>query len=173
MNRGSIEERGAQEELRRSEERFELLVRSVKDYAILMLDPEGRVVSWNEGAERIKGYRANEILGKSFTTFYPKEAVDSSFPQLELDAASREGRFEDEGWRVRKDGSRFWANVIITALRSPDGQLVGFAKVTRDLTARREAEAQARRLAVEQACRFRKLRPFDSPSEANQNMIAV
>ena len=87
MNRGSIEERGAQEELRRSEERFELLVRSVKDYAIFMLDPEGRVVSWNEGAERIKGYPANEILGKSFTTFYPKEAVDSGFPQPELDVA--------------------------------------------------------------------------------------
>jgi PAS domain S-box-containing protein len=151
MNRGSIEERGPQEELRRSEERFELLVQSVKDYAILMLDPEGCVVSWNEGAERIKGYPANEILGKSFTTFYPKEAVDSGFPQLELDVASREGRFEDEGWRVRKDGSLFWANVIITALRSPDGQLVGFVKVTRDLTARREAEAQARRLAAEQA----------------------
>ena len=150
MNRGLIEEPGAQEEVRRSEE-FELLVRSVKDYAILMLDPEGRVVSWNEGAERIKGYPAIEILGKSFTTFYPKEAVDSGFPQLELDVATRDGRFEDEGWRVRKDGSRFWANVIITALRGPDGQLVGFAKVTRDLTARREAEAQARRLAAEQA----------------------
>jgi PAS domain S-box-containing protein len=149
MNRGSlVEQRGPQDEI---EERFELLVRSVKDYAIFMLDPRGCVVSWNEGAERIKGYPANEILGKSFTTFYPKEAVDSGFPQLELDVASREGRFEDEGWRVRKDGSRFWANVVITALRSPDGQLVGFAKVTRDLTARREAEAQARRLAVEQA----------------------
>ena len=149
MNRGSlVEQRGPQDEI---EERFELLVRSVKDYAIFMLDPGGCVVSWNEGAERIKGYPANEILGKSFTTFYPKEAVDSGFPQLELDVASREGRFEDEGWRVRKDGSRFWANVVITALRSPDGQLVGFAKVTRDLTARREAEAQARRLAVEQA----------------------
>lgn len=149
MNRGSlVEQRGPQDEI---EERFELLVRSVKDYAIFMLDPGGCVVSWNEGAERIKGYPANEILGKSFTTFYPREAVDSGFPQLELDVAKREGRFEDEGWRVRKDGSRFWANVIITALRSADGQLVGFAKVTRDLTARREAEAQARRLAVEQA----------------------
>ena len=150
MNQGLIEEPSAQEKLSRSEE-FELLVRSVKDYAILMLDPEGRVVSWNEGAERIKGYSAIEILGKSFTTFYPKEAVDSGFPQLELDVATRDGRFEDEGWRVRKDGSRFWANVIITALHGPDGQLVGFAKVTRDLTARREAEAQARRLAAEQA----------------------
>jgi PAS domain S-box-containing protein len=103
MNRGSIDERG-REELLRSEERFELFVRSVKDYALFMLDPEGRVVSWNEGAERIKGYPANEILGKSFTTFYPKEAIESGFPQSELEVASREGRFEDEGWRVRKDG---------------------------------------------------------------------
>jgi len=94
MNRGSIDERG-REELLRSEERFELFVRSVKDYALFMLDPEGRVVSWNEGAERIKGYPANEILGKSFTTFYPKEAVESGFPQSELEIASREGRFEE------------------------------------------------------------------------------
>src|SRR2546430_8587776 len=108
MNRGSIEERGPQEELRRSEERFELLVQSVKDYAILMLDPEGRVTSWNEGAERIKGYAPAEILGRSFKAFYPPEAVAAKFPEHELEVAAREGRFEDEGWRVRKDGSRFW-----------------------------------------------------------------
>ncbi len=141
------------EALRRSEERFRLLVQSVKDYAILLLDPTGRVTSWNEGAERIKGYAADEILGRSFTTFYPKEAVASGFPQTELEAATREGRFEDEGWRVRKDGTQFWANVIITALHDEAGGLVGFAKVTRDLTARRQAEEQARRLAAEQAAR--------------------
>ena len=140
-----------EEELRRSELTFELLVQSVKDYAIFMLDPEGRIVSWNEGAERIKGYAAHEIIGRSLTTFYPQKAVESGFPQHELEIARREGRFEDEGWRVRKDGSRFWANVVITALQGPDGRLEGFAKVTRDLTARREAEEQARRLAAEEA----------------------
>src|SRR5690606_36466939 len=128
-----------------------LLVQSVQDYAIFMLDPDGRIVSWNEGAERIKGYAAHEILGRSLTTFYPQEAIESGFPQHELAVARREGRFEDEGWRVRKDGSRFWANVVITALQGPDGRLEGFAKVTRDLTARREAEEQARRLAAEEA----------------------
>jgi PAS domain S-box-containing protein len=143
--------RSSAEELRQSEERFELLVRSVKDYAILMLDPDGRVVSWNEGAERIKGYSAQEILGQPFTKFYPEESIASGFPEHELRVAASEGRFEDEGWRVRKDGSRFWANVVITALRTSDGRLVGFAKVTRDLTERRQAEQQARSLAVEQA----------------------
>ena len=169
MNRGSIDERG-REGLLRSEERFELLVRSVKDYALFMLDPEGRVVSWNEGAERIKGYPANEILGKSFTTFYPKEAIESGFPQSELEVASREGRFEDEGWRVRKDGSLFWANVIITAMRSPDGQLLGFAKVTRDLTVRREAEEQARRLAAEQAAHVEAARRGEELAHLNERL---
>jgi PAS domain S-box-containing protein len=121
------------------------------DYAILMLDTEGRVTSWNEGAQRIKGYSADEIIGRSFTTFYPREAIAAGFPQYELEVASREGRFEDEGWRVRKDGSRFWANVVITALRSGAGEPIGFVKVTRDLTARRAAEEQAQRLAAEQA----------------------
>jgi PAS domain S-box-containing protein len=123
-----------------------------------MLDPEGRVVSWNEGAERIKGYTAGEILGRSFMTFYPDAAIAAGFPQTELDVAARIGRFEDEGWRLRKDGSRFWANVVITALRDTHGQLVGFAKVTRDLTARREAEDQARRLAGEEAVRAEAVR---------------
>ena len=169
INRGSIDERGW-EELLRSDERFELLVRSVKDYALFMLDPEGRVVSWNEGAERIKGYTANEILGKSFNTFYPKEAIKSGFPQFELEVASREGRFEDEGWRVRKDGSLFWANVIITAMRNPDGQLVGFAKVTRDLTVRREAEEQARRLAAEQAAHVEAARRGEELAHLNDRL---
>src|SRR3984893_13887760 len=169
MNRGSIDERG-RGELLRSEQRFELFVRSVKVSPLFMLDPEGRVVSGNEGAERIKGYPANEILGKSFTTFYPKEAVESGFPQSELEVASREGRFEDEGWRVRKDGSLFWANVIITAMRSPDGQLLGFAKVTRDLTVRREAEEQARRRAGEQAANVEAARRGEELAHLNDRL---
>jgi len=142
---------GTQDELHSREEHFSLLVRSVRDYAIFMLDPDGRVASWNEGAERIKGYRAEEILRQPFSIFYPREAVESGLPQRELAVAAREGRFEDEGWRLRKDGSHFWANVTITALHGAKGQLLGFAKVTCDLTARREAEEQARRLAAEQA----------------------
>src|SRR5205814_1665186 len=118
-----------------------------------LLDTEGRVVSWNQGAERIKGYSAHEIIGQSFTRFYPQEAIAVRFPQHELEVAAREGRFEDEGWRIRKGGSPFWANVVITALRNAKGELVGFAKVTRDLTARREAEEQSRRLAAEEAAR--------------------
>src|SRR6478752_2164775 len=128
-----------------------LLVESVKDYAIFALDPNGIIVSWNPGAQRFKGYTASEIIGQHFSVFYPPEDLAARKPQMELEVAAEVGRLEDEGWRVRKDGTQFWANVVITALRGPDGQLVGFAKVTRDLTARREAEAQARRLAAEQA----------------------
>jgi PAS domain S-box-containing protein len=151
VTRDLTERRGTEEALRLSEERFRLLVQSVTDYAIVTLDPAGRVVSWNEGAQRIKGYSADEILGNTFERFYPEEAVAAGFPRHELEAAARDGRFEDESWRLRKDGSRFWANVIITALRGADGRLVGYAKITRDLTSRREAEAQARRLAAEEA----------------------
>jgi PAS domain S-box-containing protein len=128
---------------RQSEARFRLLVESVRDYAIFMLDPEGHVLTWNAGAERIKGYRAGEIIGRHFSKFYPAEA-SKDFPAYELRVAAKEGRFEDEGWRVRKDGTRFWANVVITALRDADGELVGFAKVTRDLTERREHEERLR-----------------------------
>jgi len=130
----------AEEALRASEERFRLLVTGVKDYAILMLDPEGRVASWNAGAERIKGYHAEEILGKHFSVFYPAEEVERGKPHFELKVAAREGRIEDEGWRVRRDGSQFWANVVITALRDEKGRLRGFGKVTRDMTERRSAE---------------------------------
>ncbi len=119
---------------------FRLMVERVKDYAIFLLDPEGRVASWNQGAELIKGYRADEILGRHFSTFYPAEAVARGWPDYELQVARAEGRFEDEGWRVRKDGSLFWANVVITALRDEEGVLRGFAKVTRDLTDRRRQE---------------------------------
>jgi PAS domain S-box-containing protein len=151
VTRDLTERRHSSEALRQSEERFRLLVESVRDYAIFMLDPDGHVASWNAGAERIKGYRAEEIVGRHFSIFYPEDKVAEGFPQHELEVAAREGRFEDEGWRIRKDGSRFWANVVITALRNGEGALVGFAKVTRDLTDRRAAEEQARRLAAEEA----------------------
>jgi PAS domain S-box-containing protein len=134
-----------------SDEQYRLIVQSIRDYAVFMLSPEGRILSWNEGARLIKGYTAPEVLGRSFEIFYPQQAVDDGFPRLELKEAARVGRFEDEGWRIRKDGSRFWANVVITAIRDHDGKLVGFAKVTRDLTSRRLAEEQARQLAAEQA----------------------
>jgi PAS domain S-box-containing protein len=134
-----------------AEDRFRLLVESVTDYAIFMLDREGRVDSWNRGAERLKGYRPDEILGKHFSVFYPPEVVAAGYCERELEIAAREGRVEDEGWRVRKDGSRFWADVVITALRDRGGALLGFAKVTRDLTERRRAEEERLRLAEAQA----------------------
>ena len=138
--RDVTERKQAETALRHSEERFRLLVEGAIDYAIFMLDPEGRVATWNSGAERIKGYTADEILGQHFSKFYPQESVERGKPQHELEVAAAEGRFEDEGWRIRKDGSRFWANVIITALRGQNGQLVGFSKVTRDFTDRKRAE---------------------------------
>ncbi|HKO51359.1 MAG TPA: PAS domain-containing sensor histidine kinase [Polyangiaceae bacterium] len=129
-------------------ERFRLLIESVKDYAIFILDPDGRVSTWNAGAERIKGYRAAEIVGKHFSIFYPSEVSPAEKCRVELEIAAEEGRFEEEGWRLRKDGSRLWANVIITALRNPAGQLIGFAKVTQDLTRRRAAEEETRRFRL-------------------------
>ncbi|MFO1341342.1 MAG: PAS domain S-box protein [Burkholderiaceae bacterium] len=126
-------------------ERFRLLVDSVSDYAIYMLDPRGQVLTWNTGAERLKGYRPDEIVGRHFSRFYPPEAVERGLPAHELDMAARQGSFEDEGWRLRKDGSRFWASLVISAVRGPDGELLGFAKVTRDLTQRREQEEALRR----------------------------
>src|SRR5881397_3953698 len=130
---------------RESSETFRQLVEVVPDVAIFMLDGAGRVSSWNSGAERIKGYRAGEIVGQHFSRFYPPEAVAAGQPARLLALAAREGRVEDEGWRVRKDGSRFWAEVIITALRDSEGAVIGFAKVTRDLTARKEAQDALRR----------------------------
>jgi PAS domain S-box-containing protein len=127
-----------------SEERFKLLVASVRDYAIFMLDPNGLVLTWNAGAERIKGFLAETIIGQHFSKFYPPEALARGLPDHELKVASETGAFEDEGWRVRKDGSLFWANVVITAMRDSDGTLVGFAKVTRDLTQRRSHEEALR-----------------------------
>jgi PAS domain S-box-containing protein len=128
--------RQIEEQLRWTEESFRLMVESVTDYSIVMLDPVGRIVSWNSGAQRIKGYSAEEIIGQHFSQFYPREDIRCGKPQRNLDVASATGRIEDEGWRARKDGSMFWVNVILTAIRGPDGNLRGYAKLTRDLTER-------------------------------------
>jgi PAS domain S-box-containing protein len=141
------------EALRASEERFRLLVEGARDHAIFMLDPSGRVASWNPGAERIKGYRAEEIISQHFARFYPAEAVRSGQPERGLQLAAAQGYFEEEAWRVRKDGSRFWANVVITALRDEEGNLRGFSKITRDMTERKQAEENSRRLLQEAAAR--------------------
>jgi PAS domain S-box-containing protein len=128
----------------------------VKDYAIFMLDPTGRVFTWNAGAEHIKGYRPEEIIGRHFSIFYPEDEVRAGKCTMELEVASRDGRFEDEGWRLRKDGSRFWASVVITALHNQHGALAGFAKVTRDLTQRRRLEEERLLLAhAKEAIRLR------------------
>jgi PAS domain S-box-containing protein len=140
VTRDLTHRREHEEVLRQSEERFRLLVEGVADYAIFMLDANGSVATWNAGAARIKGYRAEEIIGQHFSRFYPQEAIESGWPEHELRVAAAEGRFVDEGWRIRKDGSRFWAHVTITALRD-EHSLRGFAKLTRDLTERRRTEA--------------------------------
>jgi PAS domain S-box-containing protein len=119
---------------------FRLLIEGIRDYAISVLDPEGHVLTWNPGAQAMKGYTRDEIVGQHFSKFYLPEAVHSGWPQRELALAEKEGRFADEGWRIRKDGTSFWASVIISALRADDGKLSGFAKVTQDLTERRQAE---------------------------------
>ncbi|MDB5718371.1 MAG: histidine kinase [Sphingomonas bacterium] len=144
VTRDLTERRAAEEELRASEQRFRLLIQSVTDYAIYMLDPEGRVSSWNAGAERFKGYAADEIIGQHFSRFYSDEDKAAGIPRTALETATREGRFEAEGWRMRKDGSRFWASVIIDPIRTDGGDLIGFAKVTRDLTEKRAIEEQLR-----------------------------
>lgn len=143
----------AEERLRRSEERLLLLVEAVQDYAIYMLDPEGHITTWNAGAQRIKGYKVAEVLGRHYALFFRDEDVAAGKPQRELEQALMHGRYEEEGFRVRKDGERFWASVVLSPIRSEQGELLGFAKVTRDLTQRVEAEQTARKLLWEQAAR--------------------
>jgi PAS domain S-box-containing protein len=147
-----------------------LLIESVVDYAIFVLDTRGHVLSWNTGAERMKGYSADEIIGKRFSVFYTREDVAAEKPERELQVATREGRVEDEGWRVRKDGSRFWASVVIAGLRDTGGQLIGFAKVTRDLTARRDKEDAGRRQAAAEGARAEAERQSGHLAELNERL---
>lgn len=140
ITRDLSERRMAEQVLRQQEEQFRILVQGVTDYAIYMLDPDGLVSSWNAGAQRIKGYRPDEIIGQHFSRFYTDDDKAAGLPSTALTTAAHEGRFEKEGWRVRKDGTRFWANVIIDAIHADDGRLVGFAKITRDITEKRQAE---------------------------------
>jgi PAS domain S-box-containing protein len=141
-------QRTAEEALRQVEERFRLLVDAVQDYAIFMLDPDGHVTSWNRGAERINGYTADEILGQHFRVFYPEDKQLEKHPEHELELALRDGHYEEEGWRLRKDGSRLWASVVITAVRDAQGRHIGFAKVTRDMTERRQMLLERERVAA-------------------------
>ncbi len=151
--RDVTDRREAERALRESEEKFRLLVDGAQDYAIFTLDPQGNITSWNIGAERIKGYRAEEIIGKHFSCFYPPERIEEGYPDRELEVAAANGRFEDEGWRVRKDGSSFWANVIITALKDESGKLKGFSKITRDRSEDMRKESKIRDSEI----RFRRL----------------
>src|SRR4029078_3086779 len=151
--RGFVELFQEKQRTRREAEQLRLLVEGANDYAIFLLDSEGYVTTWNTGAQRIKQYQADEIIGQHFSRFYPQEGVARGWPAHELKTARAEGRFEDEGWRVRKDGTQFWANVVITALREESGQRRGFSKITRDMTERKEAEESARRLLAETTAR--------------------
>ncbi|MET0135697.1 MAG: PAS domain S-box protein [Kibdelosporangium sp.] len=179
VTRDMTERHAAEHALRESEERFRLLVHNVVDYGIFMLDPTGHVVNWNAGAERIKGYRAEDIIGRHFSTFYPPEDVAARKPERELATAIIDGRLEDEGWRIRKDGTRFWANVVISALFDDTGQLRGFGKVTRDMTEHRAAEqtlAQRQRLMshlVEAQELERRRIAWDVHDDSIQAMVAV
>src|SRR4051812_9301566 len=132
--------KGKSQKNTKPDDRFRLMVESVRDYAIFMLDVDGNVATWNAGAERLKQYTAAEIIGHHFSKFYPAEDIRNKKPERELERAIADGRVEDEGWRLRKDGTRFWASVVITALYDRNGELTGFGKVTRDLTERRMAE---------------------------------
>ncbi|RYY86222.1 MAG: PAS domain S-box protein [Chitinophagaceae bacterium] len=144
VTRDLTDRRINEETLRQSEERYRALVEQVIDYGIFLMDEKGRIVSWNEGARRIKGYTAKEIIGKYFSIFYPEEDIINGKPAYELKVARAEGKYEEEGWRIRKDGTRFWASVLITAVYTRDGVLIGFSKVTRDLTERKESERALR-----------------------------
>lgn len=140
VTRDLTEKKEYEERLRESEERARKMFEGVKDYAMIMLDPKGHIVSWNEGARRIKGYEADEIIGKYFSIFYPETDVQMGKCEYELEEAALTGRFEDEGWRVRKDGTKFWANVLITAIRGDSGEIIGFSKLTKDITDKKRAD---------------------------------
>ena len=140
ITRDMTDKRDAQQALLEAERRFRILVQGVTDYAIYMLDPEGRVTNWNAGAERIKGYSPDEIIGEHFSRFYTPEDFEAGVPTQALETARETGRYEAEGWRVRKDGTRFWASVVIDAIKDEDGELIGFAKITRDMTDKRETQ---------------------------------
>ena len=170
VTRDLTERKRGEETVRDSEQRFRLLVESVNDYAIFMLDPEGNIESWNAGAQRLKGYSPDEIIGRHFSIFYSAEDVRAGKPERELRDALRAGRVEDEGWRIRKDGSRFWANVLITALHTDDGKLRGFAKVTRDLTDRKRSEDALRGVLERERATAERLRELD---RLRQEFIAM
>jgi len=159
-----------------SEERFRLLVDGVKDYAIIMLDVDGRVISWNEGAKRLKGWEEQEILGRHFSLFYPEQAVAASHPEQELEIAGATGQYEEEGWRVRSDGSQFMATVLITAIRDEFGKLKGFSKITRDITERKQAEETLKRYAqllIEQEENLRKSIAMELHDDVGQELTAL
>jgi len=161
VTRDLTERKRSEDSLRESEERFRLLVSGVSDYAIFLLDRDGTVASWNLGAERLKGYRPDEIVGRHFSTFYTEEDRRAGVPQAGLAEALEVGRWESEGWRIRNDGSRFWANVVITALRGQDGEERGFAKVTRDLTDRKRSEDALRGILERERDAAEQLREID------------
>jgi len=140
ITRDMTEKRAAQQALFDAERHFRILVQGVTDYALFMLDPNGQVTSWNAGAQRIKGYLPDEIIGQHFSRFYTAEDFDAGVPKRALETARKTGRYEAEGWRVRKDGTRFWASVVLDAIRDEEGELIGFAKITRDMTEKREAQ---------------------------------
>jgi PAS domain S-box-containing protein len=175
VTRDLTERKLAEEALRQSEERYRLLVSDIPEYAIYLLDPQGRVATWNPGAERLYGWSTEAITGEHFSRFYPADAIASGWPQEELRIAQAAGRFEDEGWRQRRDGSRFWANVVITSLHDREGRLYGFAKITRDMTERRKHEEAVRELNRELQVRVEQLahtnRVLAEKSEENDSFV--